>query len=276
MYRLLILGLIFTSAPLLSLEWDGKEYSQNSSVQLSHAEIMLKNINLNGDEKVLDIGCGDGKITALLAQRVPNGTVIGIDPSPSMLTKACELQKENAFPNLKFYQDSVEKFSFKEKFDHITAIHVMHWLEKQETALKNIYDHLKPGGQIHFILAPSKEGLPFHQALEKTVLEWDENFKEFVNPQKAFDMETYRKLVVDAGFHIRAIHYVYHESIHENREKLKLWIKQWLPHHKHLPECKQIAFLDELMDNYMGEAGDPVCWGEYVLIVEATRPMSSY
>ncbi len=278
MHRLIlfILPVLFLSK-VSADPWQGTDYAKNSSVQLSHAERFLMHLSLQGDEQILDIGCGDGKITALFAQKVPHGLVVGIDPSASMLAKAEEIRKQQDLPNLLFYEQSAESFSFNEQFDHIIAIHVMHWIKDQKQALKNMYAHLKPQGHIHFILAPSKEGLPFDRALQKTVLAWGENFNGFVNSQQVFDMETYRKFMVDAGFHIKAIHYVYHESIHENKDKLKTWVKQWLPHGKFLPAAKQDAFLTELTHHYLNEMGisqetsDPVLWGEYVLIVEASK-----
>jgi trans-aconitate methyltransferase len=271
---LFLASYFFVCADSAADQWNGQDYAKNSSVQLTHAQRLLKNISFNGDEKILDIGCGDGKITALMATSVPHGSVIGLDPSEAMLAKA----QENTSSHLKFLKGSAEDFSLNEHFDHIFAIHVMHWVKEQEQALKNIYAHLKPKGQVHFILAPSKEGLPFSRALYKTTAHWSEDFKDFTNPQQMFDMESYRKLMVNAGFHIEGIHYIYHQSIHENKEKLKLWIKQWLPHGKHLPSTKQDVFLDELISNYLLELGlspttpHAVEWGEYVLFVEASRP----
>jgi trans-aconitate 2-methyltransferase len=268
---------LFFFTEILADQWNGSDYAQNSSVQLSHAERLLLNLSLQGNEKILDIGCGDGKITALLSGRVPEGFVIGVDPSISMLTKAEEVRKESGAANLAFCEGFAEDFLFNEHFDHIVAIHVMHWVKEQEKALKNIYAHLKPKGHVHFILAPSKEGLPFYRALQNTLSTWDDNFNGFVNPQQVFDMETYRRLMVEAGFHIEAIHYVYHESIHANKERLKAWVKQWQPHGKYLSATKQDIFLDELINNYLIEIGfsletlNPVPWGEYVLIVEAAK-----
>ncbi len=277
-YLVLFLCSFFIFSETFADQWNGTDYAQNSSVQLSHAERLLLNLSLSGNETILDVGCGDGKITALLAKRVPQGIVIGIDPSTSMLIKAEDIRKQNSdLSNLTFFEGAAENFSLPERFDHIIAIHVMHWVKEQEEALKNIYTHLKPAGQVHFILAPSKEGLPFHKALQRTLNDWETDFTDFINPQQVFDMETYRKLIVKTGFHIEAIHYLYHESIHENKGKLKAWIKQWLPHGKHLSLDQQALFLDELINNYLIELGsspnamDPVKWGEYVLIVDAVK-----
>lgn len=264
---------LFRSLCLQADAWSGDDYAKNSSVQLSHAERLLNGLLLKGNEHILDVGCGDGKITALLAERVPQGQVIGIDPSESMLIQAEKI----AHPHLSFQQGRAEDFSLDQSFDHIVAIHVMHWIQDQEAALSNIGKALKPEGHVHLILAPSKEGLPFWTALQKTLKSWEKQFTSFVNPQQVFDIETYRQLLVKAGFHIEGLHYLYHESIHDNKEKLKSWIKQWQPHMKFLPAPEQKPFLDQLVDNYLIEMGiDPtfagaVSWGEYVLIVDAGK-----
>lgn len=281
MFRIICLCLysLFFSLSLVADDWSGVDYAQNSSVQLSHAERLLNGVFFTGNESILDIGCGDGKITALLAKKVLQGFVIGIDPSDSMLEKAELTRQDSNLFNLSFQKSSAQDFSFNQRFDHIIAIHVMHWVKEQEIALKNIQNHLKPQGHVHFILAPSKEGLPFYIALQKTLKNWSEDFSDFINPQQVFDIETYRKLMVKSGFHVEAIHYLYHESIHENKEKLRAWIQQWQPHAKHLPSHKRANFLNELIDNYLIEIGlspkttNSIKWGEYVLIVEAKNAM---
>ncbi|OGN61574.1 MAG: hypothetical protein A3F09_05900 [Chlamydiae bacterium RIFCSPHIGHO2_12_FULL_49_11] len=243
---------------------------------MSHAEWVLNSLPLAGNENILDVGCGNGKLTARLAQKVPDGIVIGIDPSDSMLAGVLQMQASTR--NLTFLKASAESFSLPYQFDHVIAIHVMHWIQEQEKALANIFAHLKPNGKVHIILAPSKEGLPFYTALKNTMHEWKDDFTGFVNPQQTFDLETYRTLMVRAGFHIDSIHYVYHKSMHENRDALQQWIKQWLPHRKHLPPEKQNAFLDSLMQYYLAamnidpQQNSPIPWGEYVLIVHGTKP----
>ena len=68
--------------------WRGGDYSKHSSIQKSHAETLLDHLLLNGDEKILDVGCATGEIADKLAILVPNGEVVGLDPSTSMLTTA--------------------------------------------------------------------------------------------------------------------------------------------------------------------------------------------
>jgi trans-aconitate methyltransferase len=277
-YYIVFLFLLLPSFFLSSDEWCGSDYTQHSSVQQSHAERLLQSIQLKGDESILDIGCGNGRLSCLLASRVPRGCVIGIDPSSSMLAQAeLAARCHPEFAHLRFYQADAETFTLEERFDHAIAIHVMHWISEQEKALRNIHAHLKCGGKIHFILAPSKEGLPFYRALQKTVIRWQNAFVDFINPQQVFDMETYRLLLVQAGFSIDQIHYIRHKTTHKNRQELLNWIRQWLPHGKHLPAEKQDLFFQELIDGYCLEMGldpqgiGPIDWEEYVLIVEGRK-----
>ena len=77
---------------------DGEAYARASRHQKSWGEALLQELTLQGTERVLDLGCGDGVVTAWLAARVPHGSVVGIDKSASMIAKAQQLQG----PNLAF------------------------------------------------------------------------------------------------------------------------------------------------------------------------------
>jgi len=65
--------------------WDSEEYQISSSNQKKWGVELFSKLNLSGNEKVLDIGCGDGEITALIAGKVPHDSVIGIDSSRDMI-----------------------------------------------------------------------------------------------------------------------------------------------------------------------------------------------
>jgi len=69
-------------------EWDAAEYSRRSSLQEAMAQEVLALLDLNGPERILDVGCGDGKITAEIAIRVPPASVVGVDPSRDMISFA--------------------------------------------------------------------------------------------------------------------------------------------------------------------------------------------
>ena len=66
-------------------QWNARDYHENSSMQRRLALELIDRLTLKGDEHALDIGCGDGKVTAELARRVPLGLVVGIDSSEEMV-----------------------------------------------------------------------------------------------------------------------------------------------------------------------------------------------
>ena len=59
-------------------QWNAQDYAQSSSAQAAWAQDLIVKLNLSGNETVLDVGCGDGKVTAEIARRLPDGFVLGI------------------------------------------------------------------------------------------------------------------------------------------------------------------------------------------------------
>ena len=83
-------------------QWDAREYRASSSNQKRWALELLAQLELKGAERVLDIGCGDGEITAAIAARVPRGSALGIDSSPDMVEMAARQHPADRCPNLAF------------------------------------------------------------------------------------------------------------------------------------------------------------------------------
>lgn len=82
-------------------------YRENSDDQYKMAHGIIDPLSLRGDETLIDVGCGDGRITAELAARLTRGQVIGVDPSPAMIALA-----RTSFPHLTFLQISAEELAF--------------------------------------------------------------------------------------------------------------------------------------------------------------------
>ena len=81
---------IITRSPggFMAHEFDGKKYEKASAHQKEWCAKLISELSLKGDERVLDLGCGDGTITARIAELVPNGEVVGIDSSTGMIDVA--------------------------------------------------------------------------------------------------------------------------------------------------------------------------------------------
>jgi trans-aconitate methyltransferase len=124
--------------------WDGERYRENSDPQERFALKGLERLALKGNELVLDVGCGDGRITAEIARHVPAGRVLGIDASPNMIAACVEAHRAHA--NLSFRVANAAAFRAEEAFDAAVSFSALHWVADLRAALGCIHDALKPGG----------------------------------------------------------------------------------------------------------------------------------
>ena len=83
-------------------KWNPDHYNRNSAAQEKWASELLAKLRLKGDEQILDIGCGDGKVTAEVARSVPRGKVVGLDSSIEMIDFARKNFPAEAIPQLRF------------------------------------------------------------------------------------------------------------------------------------------------------------------------------
>jgi trans-aconitate 2-methyltransferase len=127
-----------------SRDWDAATYDRVSDIQLTWALEQLERLDLDGDEVVLDAGCGSGRVTALLADRVPRGRVYGVDVAPSMAAHAAEALGERATI---LCQDLVE-LSLPEPVDVVFSNATFHWIKDHDALFAAIHRTLKPGGRL--------------------------------------------------------------------------------------------------------------------------------
>src|SRR4029434_2068260 len=102
-------------------EWNAAEYSQRSGLQQAMAEEVLALLELEGSERVLDVGCGDGKITVEIAARVPRGTVVGVDASRDMITFAASHFGPIVRPNLRFEVADARLLPLRNEFNRVVS-----------------------------------------------------------------------------------------------------------------------------------------------------------
>src|SRR5450755_305230 len=91
-----------TSSPSKDIKWNAADYAANSVVQQTWARELIAKLKLRGDEHILDVGCGDGKVTAEIARAVPRGFVAGIDASAEMIGFARKAFPPSQISNLTF------------------------------------------------------------------------------------------------------------------------------------------------------------------------------
>src|ERR1700742_1106606 len=127
-------------------EWNATEYAQRSGLQVAMAKEVLALLDLEGSERILDVGSGNGRTTAEIAARVPNGFVVGVDPSHDMVDFASSHFGPAVVPNLRFEVGDARRLPFRGEFDLVVSFNALHWVPQQDEALRCIHAALKPGG----------------------------------------------------------------------------------------------------------------------------------
>src|SRR5262245_16362728 len=136
-------------------EWHASDYNRQNSLQQTMAEEQLSRLTLGGDERVLDVGCGDGKITAEIAARVPTGSVLGVDPSHDMIAFATSRFATPAHTNLRFEVADARRMPYRNEFDLLVSFNALHWVPEQDAALTSIRAALKPAGRAWLRMVPA-------------------------------------------------------------------------------------------------------------------------
>ncbi len=113
----------------MSYAWDASSYEKHSSPQRQWALDLIRTREFAGDEHVLDIGCGDGKISAELAARVPSGSALGVDEAHTMIRFAQEKFPQSRFANLWFQHADATHLIFCHEFDLVVSFAALHWIQ---------------------------------------------------------------------------------------------------------------------------------------------------
>ena len=129
------------SAPEGPVEWRAHEYDHQSAPHDEWSEQILARFELKGDETVLDAGCGTGRLTKKLVERVPNGHVIGVDASASMIEKA----REHLGADADLRQQDLRPLDIPEKVDAVYSSAVFHWIQEHEMLFRSLHGVMKPG-----------------------------------------------------------------------------------------------------------------------------------
>jgi trans-aconitate 2-methyltransferase len=128
-------------------DWDAARYHRLAQPQAEWGREVLDRMPLVGDATVVDAGCGSGRVTRLIAERVPRGRVIGVDASPSMVGQAREA--------LAGFGDRVEilladltELVLAEPVDAVFSNATFHWITDHEALFARLHEVLRPGGRM--------------------------------------------------------------------------------------------------------------------------------
>ena len=128
-------------------QWNANEYLQFSSSQQQWAKESILKANLKENEHVLDVGCGDGRITAEIAKYLIKGSVVGIDNSEHMISLAKKKFSGEEYSNLSFKIQDVKSLTFNNEFDVIVSNAALHWVDEHVKILNGMYNAVRHSKQ---------------------------------------------------------------------------------------------------------------------------------
>jgi trans-aconitate methyltransferase len=174
-------------------EFDGKKYEKASAHQKEWGAKLISELALRGNERVLDLGCGDGVNTALIAKALPSGEVVGIDASKGMIDTAKPKEKAN----LHFVLMDIDEITFEDEFDVIYSNATLHWVKDHHLLLKNVFKALRDGGLLRFNFAADGNCSHFFKVIRKAMgkEKFSRFFSDFSWPWYMPKVDEYTQLI---------------------------------------------------------------------------------
>jgi trans-aconitate 2-methyltransferase len=234
--------------------WDGASYDRISGPMEALGRDVLMRLSLRGDETVLDAGCGSGRVTEALLARLPEGRVIALDSSDSMIAAARERLGE-AHGRLELIHVDLLELELEEPVDAILSTATFHWIGDHEALFARLRAALGPGGQL--VAQCGGEGnidVLRGQAVELLANNpYAEHFIDWQPPWNYAGPSMTRKRLMDAGFRAAECWLTPAPREPEHpREFLSTIVLG--PHVQRLPPELREPFMDELL----ARLGEPV------------------
>ena len=125
-------------------EWDAGTYDRISGPQANWGREVLDRLDLRGDERALDAGCGTGRVTALLVDRLPHGHVIAVDGSQAMVDET----RRRLGDRVEAFATDLLDLELDQPVDAILSTATFHWIADHDQLFARLQAALTPGGQL--------------------------------------------------------------------------------------------------------------------------------
>lgn len=173
------------------MPWDPDVYNQFKEKRYEPFYDLISHIHAKPGMNILDLGCGTGELTRIIADKFPGARVLGVDTSAEMLSKA------SGHPNISFAQRSIEEqLQLAEKWDLIVANASLQWVNDHPALFPTLISRLLPGGQLAVQMPSQKENL-LNQLLYELVHEspYYEVLEDVVRHSPVLSLDDYTQLM---------------------------------------------------------------------------------
>jgi len=236
------------------MNWHPEDYAKNSSAQLGWAQEIISRLALGGSEAVLDVGCGDGKITAAIASSLPNGYVVGVDSSAEFIAYASLHYPSARFPSLHFQQMDARNLRCDRQFDVVFSNAALHWVDDHRAFLQGASRHLRNRGRLVVSCGGAGNASEVIATLEDLLAsaKWRPYFDGFSFPYYFHAPSAYKPWLAEAGFVTTRCELIDKDMSHDSSAGLAGWIRTtWMPYTQRLPDPIREDFIAELVSRYL-------------------------
>lgn len=250
-------------------DWDGAGYEVVSELQRTMAAESLSLLSLDGTEAVLDVGCGDGYVTARIAERLPGGSILGVDPSPRMIAAA-----QRRATTATFRLGEVTTLQFDAEFDVVTSFNALHWVADQPAAYRRIAAALRPGGRalVSFVCAGSRPSVEDMAMAVAAGPRWAGMFGDFAAPFVHPSADAFTATAAAAGFEVAMQTVADASWDFRSREAFTRWctvgFTDWT---SRLAPDEVTAFVEDVVDRYTEVTGRAGVFAFYQLRAELIK-----
>lgn len=216
------------------MSWNPDQYLKFAEPRLRPAVDLLRQITIANPSTVVDLGCGTGNTTQLLAQRWPNARIIGVDNSPDMLARAQpqpHLQSESvgSHSNIQWQQHDLAVWLTTDPVDLIYSNAALHWLGEHDALFPRLLKQLAPGGTLA-VQMPRNFDAPSHRMVADVAMQgpWRARLEHLVRPAPVAPPQFYYGLLsgLVADLDIWECEYLH---VLEGNDAVKEWTKgSWL------------------------------------------------
>jgi trans-aconitate 2-methyltransferase len=180
------------------MSWNPDLYLAFGDHRLRPALDLIARIPLAAPKHIVDLGCGPGNVTKLLAERWPAARVIGIDNAPAMLERA-----RKDYPALDWRQGDAESWCAAEPVDLLFSNAVLQWLDHHERLYPRLMAQVSPGG-VFAVQVPRNDDSPSHVAIRETVAAgpWQARLAPLVRSKRVAPPAFYHRLLAARTAHL--------------------------------------------------------------------------
>jgi trans-aconitate 2-methyltransferase len=244
--------------------WDGATYDRISAPMEAMGREVLDRLALQGNETVIDAGCGSGRVTEALIERLPHGRVIGVDASASMI----EAARERLGDQVELHVADLSTFDLGFEADAILSTATFHWIADHDALFARLRAHLSPGGRLIAQCGGAGNIGNVHAAAREAMATEPcaPYFEGWRGPWNFATPEDTERRLTDAGF-ARARAWLMERPVTPEDAHAYLTEINLGAHLGRLPQGMRSAFVDDVIDRL---GGPPITIDYVRLNIDAT------